>query len=61
MDNTHSNSLSMSLSQESSSIISDNNVLAQNNINEYPEELFLKIFSFLDLASLKNLTLVNKR
>ena len=33
----------------------------KNIINIYPEELLLKIFGFLDSASVKNLTLVNKR
>ena len=37
------------------------NVRLQKVIDEYPEELLLKIFDFLDSKSLQNLTLVNKR
>lgn len=33
----------------------------KNIIDIYPEELLLKIFGLLDSASVKNLTLVNKR
>ena len=40
---------------------SESNVRLQNIIENYPEEMLLYIFGFLDLTSLKNLTLVNKR
>ena len=33
----------------------------QNIVDEYPEEMPLMIFGFLGSASLKNITLVNKR
>ena len=40
---------------------SETNVKLQNIIENYPEEMLLHIFGFLDLTSLQNLTLVNKR
>lgn len=40
---------------------SDSNVRLREIIDKCPEEILLKIFGFLDLKSLKKLTLVNKR